>query len=373
MAIYVTATEAAQLLNISKETLYAYVSRKRLDRITATDGRTSLYIRDQVLALASRGRKRNPVPPPTIDIRISSRITKLDENDLHYRGHPTSQLLGAHSFESIAELLWTGELPESEPTWQAKDTDLAAIKPLLESRSDPTTRIALAAHLLAANTEAADTLDSARRLLAVVPPLFGGQASGSFTSNFLSSWITDPTRNTVHAVSTALVLLADHELATSTLAVRLAASVRTDPLTALAVGLGVAKGKLHGATSAEVVELFRLTAEHGPEAAVANWLDQHRQLPGFRHAVYRRGDPRLKPLLTTIRGLPNASIVDEVLLEAGRVQAQIPNIDLGLGALIYLTGLPSNCPLLPVARIAGWIAHYAEEINELPLRYRAIS
>ncbi|GAB3860296.1 hypothetical protein GCM10027610_101020 [Dactylosporangium cerinum] len=47
----------------------------------------------------------------------------------------------------------------------------------------------------------------------------------------------------------AMVLLADHELAASTLAARVAASVRADPYAVVAAGLGVTSGALHGGAS----------------------------------------------------------------------------------------------------------------------------
>src|SRR5258706_15805505 len=56
----------------------------------------------------------------------------------------------------------------------------------------------------------------------------------------------DPAPGLVRALSAALVLLADHELAASTLAARVAASVRADPYAVVATGLGAVGGALHG-------------------------------------------------------------------------------------------------------------------------------
>ena len=57
------------------------------------------------------------------------------------------------------------------------------------------------------------------------------------------------------AVQTAMVLTTDHELAASTLAARVAASVRADPYAVVATGLGAVGGALHGgaALGAEVM------------------------------------------------------------------------------------------------------------------------
>ena len=75
MSTLVKAAEAARILGVSKATLYAYVSRGRVGRSTAADGRTSLFALDELEALAARGRRSQPVPRPTIDVQIASAIT----------------------------------------------------------------------------------------------------------------------------------------------------------------------------------------------------------------------------------------------------------------------------------------------------------
>jgi hypothetical protein len=50
-----------------------------------------------------------------------------------------------------------------------------------------------------------------------------------------------------------------------------------------------------------------------------------------------------------------------------------PNIDLAMGALAYCADMPADAlPLLfAVSRCTGWVAHYLEELDETPLRFRA--
>ena len=50
-----------------------------------------------------------------------------------------------------------------------------------------------------------------------------------------------------------------------------------------------------------------------------------------------------------------------------------PNVDLALGALTWAAGLGSNTPIFAIARIAGWGAHYAEEIAEPPVRFHGVA
>ena len=50
----------------------------------------------------------------------------------------------------------------------------------------------------------------------------------------------------------------------------------------------------------------------------------------------------------------------------------VPNVDLALGALSYLAGMPANAgeAIFAIARTAGWIAHAMEEYEEKPVRFR---
>jgi citrate synthase len=49
------------------------------------------------------------------------------------------------------------------------------------------------------------------------------------------------------------------------------------------------------------------------------------------------------------------------------------NSDLALATLSWGTGMPSDAgrTIFTLARIAGWTAHYQEELTERPLRFRA--
>jgi citrate synthase len=118
-------------------------------------------------------------------------------------------------------------------------------------------------------------------------------------------------------------------------------------------------------------------SRHSPREAVDRVLSAGQRLPGFGHSVYKRGDPRLAPLLESVRALPDATgrmrVVEQLLVEAGRRLGQLPNVDFGLGALTFVAGLPRDASLFAVARIAGWAAHYEEEKTERPVRYRGIT
>jgi citrate synthase len=190
-----------------------------------------------------------------------------------------------------------------------------------------------------------------------------------------SAWIARPSAGLVTAVDTALALLADHELATSTLAMRIAASARATPYAAFACALASIEGVLHGSASASVHRFLDRSAAIGPADAVAELRAARQPIPGFGHKVYRGVDPRFVPLMEVIRPIDGASLalVDALVEEVGRTLPHQPNVDLALGALTWSGGLAADTPLFAVARIAGWAAHYDEELEEAPLRFRGVA
>lgn len=379
MTTYVGADEAARMLGVTKPTLYAYVSRGIVARSTAADGRTSLYARDDIQRLAGRARGRREAAPATIDVQIRSTITELQDEGVTFRGHDAADLARTSTFEQVAELLWTGRLGERGSIWPTDRHALARCREVCDAagEDDAIVRLTLAATTLSASAGEDDAATAARRLLALAPSLLGGPITGDLASRMAAAYRRRPSPELIAAVSRALVLLADHELATSTLAVRVACSVRADPYAAIAAGLCVVGGSLHGAASTVTADLLDDAMLDGARAAVDRVLSSGRRLPGFGHSVYRNGDPRLAPLLETVRSLPDPDgrmrLVDELLVEAGRRLGQLPNVDLGLGALAFVGGLPRDASLFAVARIAGWAAHYDEEKSERPVRYRGIT
>jgi len=180
----------------------------------------------------------------------------------------------------------------------------------------------------------------------------------------------------VRAVNAALVLLADHELATSTVAVRVAASTRADPYDAVLAGLGTIGGPLHAGASRLVHDLLADAAERGPEPALDDALRFSGHAPGFGHTLYPGGDPRATRLAELSRRAGEARarrVVDGVVDAAARQGLPLPNIDLALGSLGWTLGATGDFgeTVFTVARMAGWVAHYVEELAEPPLRFRA--
>jgi citrate synthase len=184
------------------------------------------------------------------------------------------------------------------------------------------------------------------------------------------------TAERVALLDAALVLLSDHELATSTLAARVAASTRADPFAVVLAGLGAVSGPLHGKAALGVHGLLLQAAASSPELAFAHAVDEARVTYGFGHPVYRGTDPRAGHLLEALAPLAKREdrrLLDAVLAVARSHGAAHPNVDFALGALAFALKMPKGATesIFATARTAGWLAHALEEYGEAPLRFRA--
>lgn len=385
MGRYVGAAEATRLLGVKRSTLYAYASRGLVARRTAVDGRTSLYSVDDLEALAVRSRRpRQPLPAPSLDVQIASDITVLGDGAPRYRGHDAAELARSASFEQVAELLWSGVVSDHRDWPEPDAADLQAVTLAVAAvcADDPEQAIAAATLTLAARHRGAPATAFGRRLLSILPELGAGRRVGigsdrRLATRLAAAWAPAAGPSLASVLKRALILLADHELTTSTMAVRLAASVRADIGDALAAGLAVLRGPLHGSAAADVHRLLERCEERGVSYVVRETIERAERLPGFGHAIYTDRDPRLSPLQEAVAMLPDPRgrlrIVGQLVAASSERAATAPNVDLGLGALTFVADLPPTLPIFAVARIPGMIAHYLEELDAPALRYRAIA
>ncbi len=381
MSTFVGSAEATRILGVRPETLYAYVSRGLIRRRVGPDGRRSLYDRDDIEALSRRGRSRTSPPRPSIDVQVTSAITCLDEQGPTYRGRPVVELAGTATFEQVAELLWTGELPERATKWPPPTMiERKLVAQVISAVGRPGLGALTATSTALAERYGEDPPTvAARRLIGLAPAAVTGHdgGRGSTAQRLVRALTGRADRRTVEAVDTALVMLADHELTTSTLAARVAASVRPPAYGALATGLSTLSGRLHGAAAAQVAVLLADAREHGASTALDRRFAASEPVAGFGHTIYKRRDPRFAPLFETVADLPDpdgwAPTIDAVLSAAGNRVPVAPNVDFAVGALLVTARLPVDTPLFAVARLAGLGAHIAEEMDEQPLRFRGLT
>jgi citrate synthase len=372
----ITTQEAARRLGVKVPTLYAYVSRGLLQSHPDPSRRGSLFELDDIEALAvrSRGGRETATRLAT----VTTGVTRLDQRaGPVYRGRPAVELAEDFLFEDVAELLWRSE---GGGDWRAPEVGVSPLANTFDRMRWALVMCGATDHLRA-DLRPEAVARAARRCTAALTAAVGPGRPGEdpdapLAERLAARLATHSDARLAPAVNAALVLLADHELATSTMAVRIAASVRADPYDALAAGLATLAGPLHGGASQMAYELLAAAERDGASRALNDALRETGRLPGFGHAVYKSGDPRFPPLLALAEPLLDdgrRAIVHDIMALAAAHDIPLANCDLALAALSWGTGMPSDTgrTIFAVARVAGWTAHYMEELAERPLRFRA--
>ena len=388
-----STAEAAQQLGVKQETLYAYVSRGLLSRERTASGST--FDPQEIAQLAYRARHPQVDGAAPGGPVFVTEVAKIQQGRLYYRGLDAVTLSRSRSFEEVAAWIWTGQWPaENERRWRAPGPALRSVRAVLKcfgSDSLPVERWMVAVPTAALVDDLRHDLTPSavpivgRRLIATLVdalPSVGirGGAGGSVSERLwprLSALPLTPVRRQV--LEAALVLSADHELAASTLAARVAAALRADPYAVVSTGLGPASGSWYPGSTGAPGEVERLLAEAertDAERAVGDRLRQSGSpVHGFGMPLYPDGDPRGKELLARVRevgGDPARHLLVDRITRIGRERGfPAANVDLGLGALSFCAEMIPGAgqAIATLGKVAGWLAHAMEEYAE-PTRFR---
>ncbi|WP_124275060.1 citrate synthase family protein [Streptomyces sp. ADI93-02] len=410
-----TTREAAERLGVKPETVYAYVSRGQLSSRRTPGGRGSTFDAAEVDALARRTGRREPSSPAG-DLVFRTGITLIEPDRYFFRGVDATELARHHGYEEVAEWIWTGELRPGI-RFTAADESLTAARrtaAAMPRHSSSTDRLRAAAAAAASSDplrfdlSPEGVLASARNLIPTLVgalPLAGapeggagdggrggagegarggagegarGGAGASLAAQLWEKLTARPAdAASLTVLDTALALLADHDLAASTLAARVAASTHAHPYAVVSAGLGVLEGPLHGAASGPAHRMLSEAVDRGGAApVVADHLRAGRRVPGLGHRLYKGEDPRASVLFALLDAVPQAApamaAAREVVTTTARHTPLHANVDLALAVLSVTYGMPAEAgeTVFAVSRTAGWIAHAMEEYTERPLRMR---
>ena len=364
-----TARQAADRLGIKLDTLYAYVSRGRLQSVALPGSRERRYRVEDVEALLATREGERPARSTESEALmpvIGSSICLIDKGRLFYRGKDAIRLSNEASLEDVATLLWRAE----------KGADLDAERPdaspgdVSASGLIERCQISLAAEadadLPAVDLTRTGVIRTGRRILralaasvALLPAL-----PGPVHRRLAAAWRLDQAGAEI--LRRCLVLIADHELNASTFVARCVASTGATPYAVVSAALSALSGRRHGGASARAEALFAELARGGDAMTVmAGRLARGEDLPGFGHFLYPAGDPRASTILAAItRILPQARPLIESAAFAGtRLTGRHPNVDFALAAAATSLALPPNAALaiFIVGRAVGWIAHAIEQ------------
>ncbi len=364
---WLTAAEALAVLQTKPQTLYANVSRGRIQaKPLPEDPRRSLYRAEDVQRLAERkpGRKReSAIAAETIRWGMPimrSAISTVTDGQLLYRGRDAVQFSELATLEDAVRLLW-----------HANDDLIASPLPSIGGQDNQTVEKPMEKLFVAFGKHAANDLPGMGRSPAILQreafgllQLFYDIVLGSDTHDLLLHERIARTWNCPQAsdlIRRILVLLADHELNASAFAVRVAASTGAPLSSAVLAGLATLIGPQHGRAAIFTQTMIANMQEMSAADTIRVRLQQGLPMHPFGHPLYRdTGDIRANALLTHIE-LPAPYL--ELKQAAAELLGEAPNIDFVLAAMTDIHNLPEDAPLLlfALARIAGWLAHALEQ------------
>lgn len=327
--------------------------------------------------------------------------------ELRYRGYPIGELAEHASFEEVAYLLWTGELPNIAEL----DSLQAEIRSARTSRSDPLDMVAglpttghpldVVRYVLSwdalINPLAWDNSPDANRRKAVemtawfpvvvaayhrrrqgldpVAPRGNLDTAAEFLY-MLNGREADP--DVVRTLDTSLILHADHELNASTFAARVTIATQSNLHAAIASALGTLTGPRHGGASERVITMLE---EIGTPANAESWalerLARRERIMGFGHRVYRTADPRSRYLRamaeTILAGTehePWIGILQELSRVMAREKSLYPNVDLYAAVVNRELGIDPAfyTSVFAISRVTGWTAHAIEQLDGRMIR-----
>jgi len=200
----------------------------------------------------------------------------------------------------------------------------------------------------------------------------------SYAANFLymlNEREPDPLASRIFDV--CLTLHAEHTINASTFSARVTASTLTDPYAVIASAVGTLAGPLHGGANEEVITMLE---EIGSIENVRPWLDsaleRKAKIMGFGHRVYKVKDPRATILQSLAEQLFEKFGHDkyyDIAIELERAVEErlgqkgiYPNVDFYSGLVYRKMGIPEDLftPVFAIARVAGWLAHWKEQLGE---------
>ena len=324
------------------------------------------------------------------------------EDGLQYRGYSVGKLVEQCTFDEVAFLLISGELPTRPqltefrermamarrlpsivrdlfaglPKWTAPlDALRSAISVLASFDQDATDNSAEANRRKAERLTAQMPVAIADyfRISKGLTPVAARQDL-SHTANFLYMLSgNEPTAEDVRSLDVSLILYAEHEFNASTFTARVIVSTMSDLHSGVVGAIGALKGPLHGGANEKVMDVVRAS---GGAASAEAWtmaaLAKKERIMGFGHRVYKSGDVRagiIKPYVTAAANAAGQQAWEETaaIIERTmeREKKMYPNLDWPAGRLYHAMGLeiPIYTPMFAMARISGWAAHIIEQLD----------
>ncbi|OLP18555.1 citrate synthase [Leptolyngbya sp. 'hensonii'] len=325
---------------------------------------------------------------------------------LEYRGIPIEELAAKSTFlESTYLLIW-GKLPNRQELEEFKRDiqnhrrikyrirDMMKCFPESGHPMDALQASAAALGLFYSRRDLDNPVyirDAVVRLVAKIPTMvaaFQLMRKGNdpvqprddldYSANFLymlNEREPDPLAARVFDVS--LNLHAEHTINASTFSAMVTASTLTDPYAIIASAVGTLGGPLHGGANEEVIDMLeQIGSVENVRPYLEDRLERKAKIMGFGHRVYKVKDPRATILQNLAEQLFEKFGRDkyyDIAIEMERAVEEklshkgiYPNVDFYSGLVYRKLGIPTDLftPVFAIARVAGWLAHWKEQIEQ---------
>ncbi|MDZ7628060.1 MAG: bifunctional 2-methylcitrate synthase/citrate synthase [Parvularculaceae bacterium] len=326
-----------------------------------------------------------------------------ETNSLTYRGYAVQDLATKCRWEEVAYLIWNKELPTAaqlgafnahEKRERGISPDLLKLIRMLNRQAHPMDTLRTAISFL--GQEDPTTEDSSPaglygksiRMFAQIPEIVAADfriRSGKepipttkdlgFCENFFHMCFGKvPAPEIVKCFDISMTLYAEHSFNASTFTARTIASSLSDIYSAVVGGVGSLKGPLHGGANEAVMHMLKeVGSAKNAESWMMDALASKRNIMGFGHRVYKRGDSRVPTMTDAFRKMVDVIGTTEAkeywemsrILDATMVREKniYPNLDFPTGPSYYLMGfdIPIFTPIFVISRITGWTAHVMEQ------------
>ncbi len=199
----------------------------------------------------------------------------------------------------------------------------------------------------------------------------------SHAANFyymLTGELPDPLIERI--IDVALIVHAEHTMNASTFSTLVVASSHADPYTTISAAIGSLSGPLHGGANEDVlVMLDEIASVDAAESYLNNKLERKEKISGLGHRVYKTKDPRatlLQKLYVELTEKFGSDTTYEIARHIEELSKQTlgkkgicPNVDFYSGIVYRKLGIPTDLftPIFAVARVAGWLAHWKEQLG----------
>lgn len=380
--MYLEADEAARILGVSVNTLYAYVSRKKIRSQAVSGTKKRRYWKDDILSL-----HRDMAPLPSDVLTATTQITLINEVGPFYRGQNALRLAETATIEEVAGLLWDVDPAEAfAPRTMAGNDCYSRILHALDGATLTERIMTLLPVLERGNPRAYDLshggyVRNTVEIMRWMAGMIAGAPSPTTQPlhDFLGSKLGKPAVYT-DLIRRLLVLAADHELDPTTYAVRAVANTGATAYQLALAGLASSAGRrlIFGRAESLSRLLDELAVSVDPAEPIMRRLREGEAIPGFTSSLYKSGDPRATSLLNAIKDGLKRDIEMSRLSTAIQVVAdatgQFPDFALPVIYLNRKLGLGSSEGILfRLGRLVGWIAHAIEQYHSNPLiRPRAL-